>query len=87
MFAEVGDVESIELFRTRERSSWKPTPNGTGTVTYVEDTQADKAVTELDMREVNGHAVTVKAQRLPNAECIEDPINFALAMTSVPDKD
>lgn len=55
MFAKFGDIEESIIITDRDTRRSK----GFGFVTFVEDAAADKAVEEMNEKEVEGRALTV----------------------------
>ena len=58
-----------------------------GTVTYVESAQAPRAVAKLNMRAVEGHAVTVEIRPPHKEELSPEANRFTLVMTSGPSQE
>lgn len=56
MFSEFGEIEECTIITDRNTNRSK----GFGFVTFVEDTDADLAITSMHEKEINGRKLTVK---------------------------
>jgi cold-inducible RNA-binding protein len=59
MFAEIGQVESVQIITDRDTGRSK----GFGFVQMVDDAAADKAIAQLNGKEVGGRNLTVNEAR------------------------
>jgi cold-inducible RNA-binding protein len=59
MFAEIGQVESVKIITDRDTGRSK----GFGFIEMSDDAAAEKAITLLNGKEVNGRALTVNEAR------------------------
>ena len=58
-FAQVGDIEDVKIITDRETGRSK----GFGFITFVEEESAQKAVEELDGKELDGRSLKVNIAR------------------------
>lgn len=61
MFAEYGQIEEAVIIKDKFSGRSK----GFGFVTYANDEDADKAIAELDGKELNGRPISVNEARPP----------------------